>query len=105
MPPNAQLHDLASLTALDARCLDVAQLGADAIKEQQVANLKHSSSECAILPEDQAQTMLAEISSLYASECAFPFNTKKRTLKCEIKTMYNFHSFTRNADVTTIRCP
>ena len=65
--PDAQLHNLASLTALDARCLDVAQLGADAFKEQQAANLKHSSSECAISPEDQAQTMLAGVSSLYAS--------------------------------------
>ena len=54
---------MASLTALDSKMLNPEQLGADAIKEQQEVNLKHSSSECAILPEDQAQTMLAGVSA------------------------------------------
>ena len=90
LPPDAQLHDLASLTALDAKQLDVAQLRADAIKEQQVANLKHSSSECAILPEDHAQTMLAGVCFLYASERAPSFDTTQHALECEIKQLIIF---------------
>ena len=51
--------------AIDAKKIDVAELGEDVIKAQQAANLKHSSSDCAILPEDQAQTMLAGVSALF----------------------------------------
>ena len=61
-PKNAQLHDLASLFTLDSKKMDPEQLGLDAIKEQQAANLKHSSSQCAIFPEDHMQVMLAGVS-------------------------------------------
>ena len=49
--------------AIDAKKMDVAELGEEAIKAQQAANLKHSSSQCAIIPEDRAQTMLVGVST------------------------------------------
>ena len=42
--------------------MDVEQLGIDAIKEQQAANLKFSSDQSALIPEDRAQIMLASVS-------------------------------------------
>ena len=63
LPKDAQLHDLASLFTLDSKKINPEQLGLDAIKEQQVANLKHSSSQCAILLEDHVQVMLAGVSA------------------------------------------
>ena len=42
--------------------MDITELGEEMIKAQQAANLKHSSSLCAIIPEDRAQTMLAGVS-------------------------------------------
>ena len=48
--------------AIDSKKLDAEELGEDAIKAQQAANLKHLSSACAIIPEDRAQTMLAGVS-------------------------------------------
>ena len=65
LPADAQLHDLASLSTIDSKLLDPEQLGIDAIKEQQAANLKHSSDKCAIIPEDQAHTMLAGVSFIF----------------------------------------
>ena len=73
LPPDAQLHDLASLSAIDAKQVNPEQLGADAIKEQQEANLKYSSGACAVIPEDQAQTMLAGVSApLRIRMCKIP---------------------------------
>ena len=63
LPADARLHDLSSLMAVDAKKMDVAELGENVIKAQQAANLKHSSSLCAIIPEDRAQTMLAGVSA------------------------------------------
>ena len=62
LPPNACLDDLASLLTLDAKNLDIEKLGADAIKEQQCINLKFSSDQVAVIPEDHAQCMLAGVS-------------------------------------------
>ena len=62
LPPNARLDDLASLLTLDAKNIDVDKLGADAIKEQQRINLKFSSNQVAVIPEDRAQRMLAGVS-------------------------------------------
>ena len=61
-PPTAQVHNLASLVNIDSKNINVEQLGADAIKEQQEINLSKSSNEVAIIPEDQAQTMLCGVS-------------------------------------------
>ena len=36
--------------------------GSDVIKAQQAANLKYSSDQCAVIPEDRAQVMLAGVS-------------------------------------------
>ena len=62
LSPNAHLDDLASLLTLDAKNIDVDKLGADAIKEQQRINLKFSSDQVAVIPEDHAQRMLAGVS-------------------------------------------
>ena len=62
LPPNARLDDLASLLTLDTKNIDVEKLGADTIKEQQRINLKFSSNQVAVIPEDCAQHMLAGVS-------------------------------------------
>ena len=41
--------------------MNVEQLGIDLIKEQQKINLKFSSNETAVIPEDRAQVMLARV--------------------------------------------
>ena len=60
-PPDAQVHDLASLVNVDAKNIDVEKLGSDCIKEQQAINLERSSNEVAIIPEDHAQVMLSGV--------------------------------------------
>ena len=60
-PPDAQVHDLASLVNVDAKNIDVEKLGSDCIKEQQAINLERSSNEVAIIPEDRAQVMLSGV--------------------------------------------
>ena len=62
LPPNTYLDDLASLLTLNAKNIDMEKLGADAIKEQQRINLKFSSNQVAVIPEDRAQHMLAGVS-------------------------------------------
>ena len=69
LPPGARLDDLVSLLSLDAKNIDVEKLGIDAIKEQQQINLKFSSEQVAIIPEDRAQRMLAGVSHIIAFEC------------------------------------
>ena len=66
LPKDAHLHDLTSLMAIDSTKLNPEELGEDIMKEQQAANLKHSSSACAIIPEDRAQTMLAGVRPKFA---------------------------------------
>ena len=61
LPPEAHLDDLASLVNLDQANFDTEQLGLDAIKEQQAANLRFSSDKCALIPEDRAQVMLTSV--------------------------------------------
>ena len=63
LPPEERLDDLANLLQLDSKKVDVRKLGLDAIKEQQRINLKFSSNETAILPEDKIQIMLAGVSN------------------------------------------
>ena len=67
LPTDECLDDLVSLLHLDAKNIDVGKLGADAIKEQQCINLKFSSDKVAVIAEDQAQWMLAEVSTIYFS--------------------------------------
>ena len=50
LPPGEKLDDLASLLQLDAKNMDVRQLGIDVIKEQQRINLKFSSSRTTAAP-------------------------------------------------------
>ena len=64
LPPGEKLDDLASLLQLDTKNMNVTQLGIDVIKEQQRINLKFSSNQTAVLPEDKAQTMLAAVSNI-----------------------------------------
>ena len=66
LPADEQLHNLASLSVIDSKTLNPEQLGIDANKEQQAPNLKHSSDQCSILPEDQAQVMLAGVSAQFS---------------------------------------
>ena len=61
MPKDAHLHDLASLSAIDSKDINAKELGVDVIKAQQAANFKYSSNQCAIIPEDRAQIMLAGV--------------------------------------------
>ena len=63
LPEDARLHDLASLAAIDSKDINVEELGEDIIKAQQAANLKYSSDQCAVIPEDRAQVMLAGVSN------------------------------------------
>ena len=67
LPASAKLDDLASLLQLDSKNLDVRKLGIDAIKEQQRINLKFSSGETAILPDDKVQIMLAGVGDVFLS--------------------------------------
>ena len=62
LPKDARLHDLASLSAIDSKDIDAEELGSDVIKAQQAANLKYSSNQCAVIPKDRAQVMLAGVS-------------------------------------------
>ena len=62
LPPNARLDDLASLLRLDSKNIDPEKLGVDLIKEQQRINLKFSSNQTAVIPNDRAQVMLAGVS-------------------------------------------
>ena len=64
LPPNARLDDLASLLQLDTKNVDPEKLGVDLIKQQQAINLKFSSNQSAVIPDDQAQVMLAGVSVL-----------------------------------------
>ena len=93
---DTQLHDLASLTTIDAKHLDVAQFGADAIKEQKTANLKHSFSECTVLPEDQAQTMLAGVCAFFPHLNAHLLSIQRSAyLNARTKPSYNFLCYYR----------
>ena len=67
LPASEKLDDLASLLQLDSKNLDVRKLGIDAIKEQQRINLKFSSGETAILPDDKVQIMLAGVGDVFLS--------------------------------------
>ena len=80
LPKDTQLDDLASLINVDNKNFDPEQLGSDIIKEQQVINLKFSSGQCTVIPEDRAQVMLTSVSS---------FSTLKRGLLCLI----TYHAF------------
>ena len=57
LPPKAQLDDLASLLQLDTKNIDPEKLGIDLIKQQQGINLKFSSNQSAVIPDDRAQIM------------------------------------------------
>ena len=65
LPPNARLDDLASLLLLDSKNIDPVKLGSDLIKEQQRINLKFSSNQSAVIPDDRAQIMLAGVSERF----------------------------------------
>ena len=73
LPKDTRLHDLASFMAIDSKKLDPEELGEDAIKAQQAANLKHSSSACAIIPKDRAKTMLAGVSTRFRTRTRVDF--------------------------------
>ena len=62
LPPDARLDDLASLLNFDSKTIDKEKLGIDAIKKQQELNLKFSSNQTAVIPDDRAQIMLAGVS-------------------------------------------
>ena len=62
LPKDARLHDLASLLAINSKDLNVEELGSDVIKAQQAVNLKYSSNQCAVIPEDRVQVMLTGVS-------------------------------------------
>ena len=62
LPPDACLDDLASLLNFDSKTIDKEKLGIDAIKKQQELNLKFSSNQTAVIPDDRAQIMLAGVS-------------------------------------------
>ena len=62
LPADRCWNDLASLLQLDSKSMNVEQLGVDLIKEQQKINLKFSSNQTAVIPEDRAQVMLAGVS-------------------------------------------
>ena len=73
----------ASLLQLDSKKLVVQKLGLDAIKEQHRINLKFSSNQTAILPEDKIQVMLAGVSNrLLCSSFAFECNVFLGHLSC-----------------------
>ena len=53
-----------SLVNLDSANINIEQLGLDAIKEQQSANLRFSSDQSALIPEYRAQVLLTSVSSI-----------------------------------------
>ena len=65
LPPDARLDDLASLLQLDTKNIDTEKLGVDLIKQQQRINLKFSSNQSAVIPDDRAQVMLAGVSNAF----------------------------------------
>ena len=95
LPKDARLHDLTSLMAIDSKKLNPEELGEDIIKQQQAANLKHSSSSCAIIPEDQAQTMLAGVRLFLAFRRTYFFtssHTRIRTWFLNVSTLISGHA-------------
>ena len=65
LPPDARLDDLASLLNFDSKNIDKEKLGIDTIKKHQELNLKFSSNQTAVIPDDRAQIMLAGVSIVH----------------------------------------
>ena len=66
LPADKCLDDLGNLINIDTKTFNAEILGAEVIKEQQAINLKFSSRESALIPEDRAQIMLTSVSFLFA---------------------------------------
>ena len=97
IPVDTLLHDLASLSTIDSKVLDPEQLGIDTIKEQQAANLKHSSNKCAIIPDDQTHIMLAGVSFILCLQMCISFSYP-RYLHVQMLELNQHISFTGDAD-------
>ena len=69
LPADEHLDDLGNLINIDTKNFNAELLGAEVIKEQQAINLKFSSGESTLIPEDHAQIMLTSVSLFFTFKC------------------------------------